>query len=69
VTARMSALIRRIVRRMTGRNGIGPARPPVVPARNQNVKMQRAEDTARDAYRAVDSFTAAMERAMRGQTR
>jgi len=65
---RNPSMIRKMIRRLAGRNGPPPAprRPPTTPE-VQVHKTQTASRAAREARQAVDSFTASVERAMRGQ--
>lgn len=67
---RTCLMIRTILRRMTGRNGVHDMTrrsPTTLDA--QRVKAAVAASKAADARRAVDSFTASLEQAMRGQVR
>jgi hypothetical protein len=64
------AALRRLGRRIIGRNGPDPRhnRPnPNAAIGLQRVKTQRAEKTVREAQAAVDAFTQSMNEAMRGQ--
>jgi hypothetical protein len=62
--------LRRLGRRLLGRDSLYPSRrhPPAAAAIGlEQVKARRAEHAARDAKRAIDSFTRSLDDAMRGQ--
>jgi hypothetical protein len=64
------AALRRLGLRIIGRNGpdTHPNRPhPSAVIGLQRAKTQRAEKTVREALAVSDSFTQAMDEAMRGQ--
>lgn len=67
----MMTTLRRIVRRMAGRNGGHPASPithlpsDLSPERFQRKRRNAARDV-REAQAAVDDFTWSLEQAMRG---
>jgi hypothetical protein len=71
---RLCRLFAKILRRMTGRNGTDRTSPPARQAAAGRARIAEQADKTRDARRsawearaAVDSFTASVERAMRGQ--
>lgn len=64
----MSALVCKVARRLTGRDDLDLKRPP--PPTTPEIQLAKTNRDLRlthDAHNAIDSFTAAMERAMRGE--
>jgi hypothetical protein len=64
------AALRRLGRRLAGRDGLAPVRPPQQTSKAigvQHAKTRQTEHVVREAQASIDTFTAAMEQAMRGQ--
>lgn len=66
----MNAFVHRMARRLIGRDDLSVQRPP--PPTTPEIQLAKTNRDLRlthDAHNAIDSFTAAMERAMRGEQR
>lgn len=62
-------IIRSVIHRLAGRDGMGPPGGHAEQARKVNEQARKARDAqsvVRESRMAVDSFTTAVERAMRG---
>lgn len=64
------AALRRLGRRLLGRDGLAPVRrPPQQTSRAigvQHAKTRQTEHAVREAQASIDAFTASIEQAMRG---
>lgn len=62
--------LRRLARRLAGRNGLPPSVPPPNPAILPHVQAHKrvlAEQRVEESRRVIDSFTASLDAAMRGR--